>query len=585
MAYDKLKTETYVCTGGINTKASPYATDKNEFLDLINVNFVQPGALTKRQGTTGYLGATVSGRITGGIEFERLSGASYLIVTANTNMYVVSTTSFSAVRTGLLDSALFDFVPFVDRLFAANGQDFFKTDGVNTSNYGLPPPAGYGITAAYSIGGFSAGLTGTILAAPAYVNDRGYIGPIGPGVTLTMNGASANTVFYYGLTVAPGFGVTYVRFFRTSPGGLNLFGTTLAPGAAIVSGATFADFAPLSSLAAPTNIYFTLIPRYLELFNNQLFMGGFSGALSTAVWSDVGEPESVQPEFSAEFRTNDGDRMTGLKSYSSALVVSKQRSFHRLTGDNPDNFLLQEISDQYGCLSNRAMVTWETKLWFLDSRGIVEYDGANVRVVSTKVEPIFTTMNVEAAIDNAVGIHYRQFNEVWFGIPCNGATMNNTVVVFDYVSNAWTTYQGLNISSLFLAKSALPAKVPFYGSYTGAIFSFGASLFGDAGNAITCLIKTRFQADGGQTEQRQYRRFYLNVDPILGSSQAITVNIRSDFGASIQVQRTMYQAPFQSRIDFGTPARSIQAEIVHTSATLPFRVPGYAFASRFQRDL
>ena len=580
MSYPEFKTETYDCTGGINTKASPYLTGNNQFLDLINVNFVQPGALTKRPGTAPFVGATVSGRVTSGIQFERLSGASYVIVAANTNLYTISAGTFSALVTGLQSGALFDFVPFVDRLFAANGSQFFKTDGANFTNYGLPAPSGYGITAAYSSSG---GFTGVVQAAPGYFNDRGYFGPIGTVATLTTHGASANTLFYYGLTLPPGFGVSGVQFYHTSPGGGDLFGSTQFPGSAVVSGATLADSSVLTTLVEPTNIYFTLTPRYLELYNNQLFMAGFSTALSTAVWSDIGEPESVQPDYEAEFRTNDGDRITGMKAYSSALIVSKQRSFHRITGDDPNNFQLQEISDQYGCLSNRAMVVWEDRLWFLDPKGVVEYNGANIGIVSNDIEPLFTSMNVAAAIDNATALHVREKNEVWFAFPIDGATMNNCIAAYDYVAKAWTRYKGVDVSQMFLAQSPTIAITPFVCGYTGGVGYFGSSLFGDNSQSITCTILTRFQSDRGQTQESQYRQFYLSVDPIFGATQSIGVNLRSNFGTSIQASRTMYQAPFQSRIDFGIPARSIQAEIIHSSATLPFRVTGYAFASRLQR--
>jgi hypothetical protein len=118
-----------------------------------------------------------------------------------------------------------------------------------------------------------------------------------------------------------------------------------------------------------------MAPKYMEIYNNQLFMAGFSGFLSTAYWSEIGEPEGVDPTFNAEFRTNDGDQIRGLKTYEGSLIVAKERSFHRIVGDNPSNFLLQEISDQYGCVSNRTMITFENNLLFLDPKGVVQYTG------------------------------------------------------------------------------------------------------------------------------------------------------------------------------------------------------------------
>jgi hypothetical protein len=579
MAYDKIKTESYALLGGMNSKASPYVQGPMEFRKLVNVNFSAPGALSGRPGTALYLGATLSGRITGSYEFERLNGSSYLVVTANTNAYT-ATSTFNVFKTSLLNNALFDFVTFVDRLFACNGQDFFKFDGSNTYQYSLPAGfTGWGVTAGIG-GSMTSGVTGTFVASYGYVNERGFFGPIPNGITVVLNGATFNALDYYGMTAPAGYGITQIALYRSSPSGVDLFGTTTTA----ASNSTFNDPGyPLTARVQSDAQYFTLAPKYLEIYNNQLFMAGFSAFPSTVHWSQIGEPEGVEPDFNAEFRTNDGDRITGLRPYSGSLVVTKERSFHRITGDNPDNFLLQEVSDQYGCISNRAIIQFEDNLYFLDAKGIVEYNGANVKVVSNKVEDIFSRMNLAAARDNAVAVHFRQNNEIWFGIPV-GSTINNTIVVFDYLAQAWTTYEGLNVSNLFTAKGSLDQKVPFYGGYTGSVSYFGTTLPNDNGSVITYMILPPFMAPAGQTTESQWRRFYLNVDPVLGFTQPITINLRTNYGTTIQATRTMYQAPYQSRIDFGLSSRSIQAEVISASASFPIKINGYAFTRRFQRD-
>ncbi len=185
MANEKSKTESYELMGGINNKVSQYLNGPMEFSDLSNLHFSTPGALNKRPGTSLYLGATIASRITGGVEFQKLDGSSYIIVTANTNAYKV-TGSYSAFKSGLLNNALFDFTTYVDRLFGANGQDFFKYDGTNSTAYSLPPGAtGWGVTAVLGVG-----LSGTFVASYGYLNDRGYYGPTAPGITIVLNGAN-----------------------------------------------------------------------------------------------------------------------------------------------------------------------------------------------------------------------------------------------------------------------------------------------------------------------------------------------------------------------------------------------------------
>lgn len=578
MAYPKNKLETYNEIGGINQKASQYVVGENEVLNIFNMNFIVPGALTTRFGTTLFLGASVSGKITGLYEFERLSGNSYIIATANTNAYVV-TSSFNSIRSGLLNNALFDFETFVDRLFMCNGQDFFKTDAVASSNYSLPPgisSPSFGITAA---GG--GGLSGIFVAGYGYLNERGYYGPASAGITVTLNGISYGSLSYYGMSQPSGFGVTAISLYRSQASQINMYGTTLIP----PGSATFTDSSPISTRPAPDYLYFTLTPKYLEIFNNQLFLAGFSSLPSTVFWSDIGEPEGIDPTFNAEFRTNDGDVIRGLKTYGDQLVVGKERSLHRVIGDNPSNFTLQEISAQFGMLSNFATAIYETKMLFLDTKGICEYNGANVACISSKVEPIFRSMNIDAARNQAYAVHFRDYSEVWFSIPINGATMNNTTVVYDYLVESWTVYDGFQPSVLALARGNLASKRPLYGSYSGSIAHFDQNVFSDLGQGITSLIRTRYHTAMGHSTEQQFRRFFLDQSTVLGLTQMITIGFQADFATTISATFGIFRDQFQSRVDFGIAAKSLAAVISQHSASLSLRVNGYTMESRYQRSV
>lgn len=581
MSYPLLKNEIYSLLGGINNKVSEYENQVTEFRDLTNVHFSTPNSLTKRPGTESYLGATVTGRLTGGVEYVKLNGASFIVVTANTNAYTVSTTNFSSIKSGLTNGAITDFVVFVDRLFIGNGAQFFVFDGSNTTNFSMPQGiAGWSVAQATG-GSLSVGVTAAFIAGYAYLNDRGSIGGLSNELTVTVDGTTHNSITYSGLTTPTGFGITALLLFRTAAGGNILFGTTTVP----VGTTTITDPGwPLSAIPSNDNLYFTLTPSILELYNNQLFMAGFSSISSTVYWSEIAAPDEIAPENFAEFRTEDGDKITGMKTYQGSLIVTKQRSIHRLTGTDPTDFTLSQISDQYGCLSNKALVTWENYLWVLSEAGIVQYNGANIDIVSNKIQPIIDRINIPAALQNAVAVHYRRQNEVWFAVPVDGSSVNNIILVYDYLIGNWTKYEGLSPSTMFIAQGVKPNLVPFIGGYSGTLANIGETLISDFGNAITCMITTHFTAKRGQTVESQYRRFYLDVDPIVGVTSPIEINLRANYGTSNVVTRTMYQNPFQSRIDFGIPSRSIQAQIIHQSASLGFKMNGYTFSSRFQRD-
>lgn len=576
--YDKLKSENYHNLGGINTKTSPYVTGHMQFLNLVNVDFVAPGSLTKRPGTTQFIGSTVAGQVRGIFEFEQLNGLSMIIMSANTNVYNISSGTPVTIKTGVQNNGIFSFRTFVNEMFAVNGQDAFKYNGTNARGLFLPQgdTGAFGITAA--VGG---GLSGVILASYGYLNDRGYQGPVNTGYTISLNGITFGSITYYGLTSPIGLGVTAIQLYRSNVDLSVMFGTTAIP----FGSTTFTDTgASLTNLVANFNLFVTLVPRYLELFNNQMVYAGFSTAPSRAYWSFVGEPEGIDPTFVDEFRTNDGDRITGLKNYQNSLVVTKLRSMARLVGDDPTNFLSQDLTDQYGCLSNRTLITYENTLLGLDSKGIFMFNGANLTVISTPIEPIFKTMNYDAAVENACGIHDKFRNMVMWAIPTNGATFNNTIICYDYLLESWTTYTGINPATIALVRGPLTQKTPFFGGYSGTISNFGTSLMGDNGQAITCIIQSRFVSELGNSIEKQWRRLFLNTDPITGTTAPINISLYSNYEAVAPAATyTMYQAPFQSRIDFGISSKSFAFGAVQSSATLSFRLHGFSIDYRFQR--
>lgn len=577
MPTEKLKEERYSNFGGMNQKASRYLTSPNEALEIINFDMSRPGSLTKVPGTTQYIGATVSGRIGGFYEFNRLSGASYVITAANTNAYAVSGNSLNAIRTGLTDAGIFDFVTFVDRLFATNGSELWKFDGVNSTLYSLPP----GATPTSLVVGSSGqanGMSGAIQYAYGYLNDRGYLGPAINTIGDVMTGSTQNIV--NGLTAPNGFGISAIVMYRGFSGG-PYYGITFLP----PSSTSFTDDAfELGTSAAIDYLYFTMAPQSIELYNNQLFLIGFSGAPSTYYYSEIGEPEGILPESNEEVRTNDGDMLTCGKSYYSQLVLMKGRSVHALSGDDAQNFGLREITDQYGCISKRGAASFEQRLHFLDEKGVCEFDGSDVKIVSWKVEDTFKAMNLPVCRDLAQMLHVKERNEVWTSIAVEGASFLNCIVVYDYVANAWYTRKGVAPAALGNFTGSVGVRSVGFGSFSGSLNYFGASFFSDNGQGMTSTVKFPYDPGAAHSNQKVFRRLWLDIDPTLGATHNVLVNLYSNQSATIALSVTFTQTEFQNRIDFGISAKDLSAQFIFSEDS-PLRLNGYTFAHRFQRDV
>jgi hypothetical protein len=372
--------------------------------------------------------------------------------------------------------------------------------------------------------------------------------------------------------------------YLTSLNSVTLWTATFVPGGSFFD--TYASQASSDAFSGTTFDWFgTYTPKYIEQNNNVMFYAGFSQSPSDVWFTELAQPEQLDPDYSFEVRTNDGDRITATKAFQNELIVFKQNSFHKVIGDNPANFQLVEVTQRFGCLSNKTVVDFNQSLVWLDKRGIVRYNGASWDLISTPVEDIFRRLNISAAIDKAVAINYEYRNQVWFGIPIDNSSVNNLTVVWDYLLDAWTFFEGFSPASFAYAKGYLNRQTVWRGDYSGLIHYHGEVFYGDNGQAITCTIKPHWDK-GKENETWIQRRLFLDVNTVSGVTGTITGKVYSDYNAStIQATFSMYQNQFQSRAEMGVVGKAFTAEMSHSSASLPLLINGYSWAKRFLRNV
>lgn len=357
-------------------------------------------------------------------------------------------------------------------------------------------------------------------------------------------------------------------------------------GASLVNGITTPAL-PINSYPLKNIVYHNLNnPLFSELHANRLFLAGFTLNPSDVAWSDITDFEVYDPSWRTEVRTNDGDIIRGLKSYANSLLIFKDHSTHELYGDAPENFGIRQISPDYGAINNRCAVTYLQKCWYLDRKGVVEYNGSNLGVVSTKVESFFNNVNWSVAKTEACMVHNKPRNEIWVGVPYgSGATLNNMTLIFDYVVNSWTIWDGFNPSYFSMVKQSDNLESAWYGDYVGRVNKFGASFLADNANGITCLLKTRYEHPEGQSIEKQFRRAFINCDSLSGATTFnISLNLTKNYdGSTYVVTQTIAQTKFQTYTNFGVSAKSLSMEMSHFSASNKIRLHGYVLEYRYQR--
>lgn len=622
--YEKLKDEQYRNLLGIDVEVSKYQSKDGQFQDLRNFTFTRPGSLTSRNGMEYF--ATLS-RATFLIppkslfQFSKTTGESYTILDSGANLYILAgpTLIYPSLTANLTTSLPIDFQAINDKLYFFNGTAAGVFNGSLSYQYFMPSFVTYMVGAGITFNtSLTTGAT-AVLASGTFFG--GFLYMTGTTQTVLSTEPDSNLDYtssgtkYGGLTVNP-------RMLQTSLGA-----TVVSAGKWIIFGFTIPDMSNISLLipasarqaTGATNIVFgtpqpfyltlnaggvtvyhmeyenftanqfdTFLPqtygrsaKYIQSYNNFLFFAGIPGVNNepnTIYYSNLGSPDASDAENFFQVKATFGDVVTGLFNFQDALLIFKQNSIFELRGSNPDVFSVREVSTEYGCLNNRGICQFENRIWFVDKKGIIEYDGANVKMVS---ESIATYLN---QVDKSTirAMHVKDKNQVWF---CS----NDKCFVFDYFVEAWTIFDNVSIDSNVGAEildfGSTRSDVSFFkqGTSTQNGIRFGDSLVTDLGLPITLMAKTKYHKRMGETTEELWRRFFLNVD-VPASSQSVTLRMYPNYGDSVSytVGTTLYS--FQPRLDFGLPAKSLSVEfIIHASQTI--RVNGYTIESRYLRSV
>jgi hypothetical protein len=223
---------------------------------------------------------------------------------------------------------------------------------------------------------------------------------------------------------------------------------------------------------------------------------------------------------------------------------------------------------------------------FLDKKGIAIYNGAAVSIASTKIDSLFANMNLPAAQNNAWMIHNKQRNQIWCGIPVNGSTQINQIIVYDYLLNAWTHFDAINAASSVAAFGNLPVQTPFIGGYSSQIATFSSSLTSDVwtiGGTIGFYAQSRFFADLGQSVEKMWRRLHMDVLSSQGITNIWNIALYANFASLPSITFQQGGQSLTSRSDFGVSSKSLSVRFSGgtTSDTLTFL--GFTIESRFQR--
>lgn len=415
--------------GGLNSTSGPLSLKDTESSDLNNVDFNKFGSILKRNGYINLNSSATSGSTSsdGLWWYEFVSSGSYASRMLNsTNGKMYSMTNLSGTWSDITGSVtitasnFFSFTNWNNKVYGTNGKDKpIQWSGTgNITNIAALQANSYtftvnSITTNPSVGDTYTNNTQTFTITQ--VNTSGSSGSIAGTIVTTGTGAPS----------------TFGTLTRTS-----------GSGDATISFSLEVLNADIESA------------KYVNQWNNYLFFAnvtvGSTNYPTRIYWSNLRDDTTFPAVNWLEISMLDGQPITGIYALADRLVVFKERSVFNVffTGDATLPFVYQvSNSPTVGCIAPFSIQEVENGLVFLSYDGFYYYDGNNSYKMSLQIQNTINGLNL-TRLSQARSLKQRNKNRYMCALPSSASNINDTVIVWDWVLNAFTKYSGMSPSAM-----------------------------------------------------------------------------------------------------------------------------------------
>ena len=174
--------------------------------------------------------------------------------------------------------------------------------------------------------------------------------------------------------------------------------------AAVYNGTTYNQ---VTDTNAPT------APKVSHVFKHHMFLAG-DATEKTNLWFSAPYNEYSYDPADGAGVINVGFPIVAIKSFRDALYIFGSNNIRKLVGDNISNFVLQEVTDDLGCMATDSVVEIGGDLLFLSQDGLRPVSGTdkigdvNLETVSKDIQSIFTDVVFDVDLEKLDAVVIRQ---------------------------------------------------------------------------------------------------------------------------------------------------------------------------------
>lgn len=205
-------------------------------------------------------------------------------------------------------------------------------------------------------------------------------------------------------------GVTKVRFKRFNWSGPKVILTDGINPAATYDGTTYTQ---ITHAQAPNS------PKYATNFSKHMFLAGDPTDNYNLYFSSPLDETDFDPANGAGV-VNVGFPIVAIKVFRDQLYIFGTTNIKRLVGNNISNFVLEDVTDDLGCLATDSVVEIAGDLLFLSQDGLRPISGTdrigdvNLESLSKNIQSIFTDIVFDIDLEGLSSVIIHQKSQIRF---------------------------------------------------------------------------------------------------------------------------------------------------------------------------
>ena len=199
-------------------------------------------------------------------------------------------------------------------------------------------------------------------------------------------------------------GVSKVRFAKYNWGSPKVILTDGVNPAATYDGTTYTQ---ITHADAPDD------PKFAHVFKNHMFLAGDPNEDTNLYFSAPYDETDFAPANGAGV-INVGFPVVAIKSFRDVLYIFGTNNIRKLVGNNVSDFVLQEVTDDLGCMASDSVIEIGGDLLFLSQDGLRPISGTdkigdvNLETVSKDIQSIFTDIVFDIDLEGINAVVIRQ---------------------------------------------------------------------------------------------------------------------------------------------------------------------------------